>query len=307
MTIVGKILAFFVLVFSVIVGVLGAFNYAARTHWAKGYDDLAKRYKVATASASAYQQEAEKLGKEKQALNDKLMALAGPRAGLKPGEDVDRAAQNVARALAEAQEQVKTTKAEMDRLSGELLAQKKKLGQAEAVAARSLKDVERRQADVEQVRRALDTETKRNTQLVKETNDMRDQMVAAQIQARSFKDMALRLEDQVQQMARDITRLRASGGTTATARRTNPPPENVEGLVKRTDASGLVTITIGSDAGVARGHTMEVFRLGATPRYIGTIKILDVTHTQAVGQPAGRLNGRIEVGDKVASRILGAP
>jgi hypothetical protein len=50
---------------------------------------------------------------------------------------------------------------------------------------------------------------------------------------------------------------------------------------------------------------MEVFRLGAIPKYLGQIKIIRVTPTQAVGQPTGRLNGTIQKGDRVASRIMG--
>jgi hypothetical protein len=87
----------------------------------------------------------------------------------------------------------------------------------------------------------------------------------------------------------------------------NPPPENVEGLIKRTDpASGLVTITIGSDAGLSKGNTLEVFRLVPAPGanlYLGTIRIIEVTATQAVGRPVGRMSTPPQPGDRVASRV----
>ncbi|HEY7311021.1 MAG TPA: hypothetical protein VH643_16775 [Gemmataceae bacterium] len=90
----------------------------------------------------------------------------------------------------------------------------------------------------------------------------------------------------------------------------NPPAENVEGLVKRVEeSSGLMTIGIGSDAGLAKGHTLELFRLDAeTPsksKYLGTVRILEVKAKEAVAQPVGRLASPPKAGDRVASRILG--
>jgi hypothetical protein len=84
----------------------------------------------------------------------------------------------------------------------------------------------------------------------------------------------------------------------------NPPAENVEGLIKQIDAkSGLVTITLGSDAGLAKGHTLEVFRLSPAPKYLGTIRIVEVTATQAVGRPTER-TAALQLGDRVASQLL---
>jgi len=44
--------------------------------------------------------------------------------------------------------------------------------------------------------------------------------------------------------------------------------------------------------------------MGQNARYIGKIRIVDVTPTQAVGQASGRLSVPIQVGDRVASRII---
>jgi hypothetical protein len=89
----------------------------------------------------------------------------------------------------------------------------------------------------------------------------------------------------------------------------NPPPENVEGVVNSVDSSsGLVTISIGSDAGLRKGHTLEVFRLPADPKqskYLGTLRILEVSAKEAVGQLVGRATAPLQSGDRVASKILG--
>jgi hypothetical protein len=87
----------------------------------------------------------------------------------------------------------------------------------------------------------------------------------------------------------------------------NPPPAEVKGSVKAVDsASGLLTVTIGSDAGLAKGHTLEIYRLGTVktgPKYVGTIRILDVRPNEAVAKPVGRLHDAIQTGDSVASKI----
>jgi hypothetical protein len=87
----------------------------------------------------------------------------------------------------------------------------------------------------------------------------------------------------------------------------NPPAEYVEGVVTKVDAQGgLVTLSIGSDAGLAKGNTLELFRLLKTARkYLGTVRVLSVTPHEAVAQPASRLLAPAQVGDPVASRLLG--
>jgi len=306
MTAVGKILVFFVLLFSLAVGFIAVLNYSVRVQWAANYEKLRVRVEVAEASRNTYQVENDRLVKDREKLNARLTELAGKAVELKSSEEV---ADQVARALADAQKQIRDQRAEVERLTLARAAAEKKSSQQEVVATTSLEDVKRRQADVEKVRETLDAETKLNTSLVKEKNELRDRAVAAEIQSKSLRDINARLEATVQEMARDMARIKSntgSSGGSGVARNTNPPPENVEGLIKRTDPnSGLVTLSLGSDAGLVKGNTMEVFRLGATPKYVGRIKIINVTATEAVGQPAGRLNGSIQTGDRVASRIMG--
>jgi hypothetical protein len=88
---------------------------------------------------------------------------------------------------------------------------------------------------------------------------------------------------------------------------TNPPAADVEGQVKAVDEkSGLVTITIGSDAGLAKGNTLEVFRLQPAPKYLGTIRVIEVTPHEAVAQPMSRLAAPLQPGDRAASKLQGS-
>jgi hypothetical protein len=77
----------------------------------------------------------------------------------------------------------------------------------------------------------------------------------------------------------------------------------IEGKIKSIDASaGLVTITIGSDAGVFEGQILDVYRLKPEPRYLGKIKVVAVRRDQAVARPdasSGRVSVEVQVGDQV--------
>jgi hypothetical protein len=49
-------------------------------------------------------------------------------------------------------------------------------------------------------------------------------------------------------------------------------------------AGTLVSISIGSDAGLARGHKLQVYRLKPAPLYLGTIRIIDVSPQKAAAR-----------------------
>jgi hypothetical protein len=286
MTVVGKILVFVVLIFSGLVGALLVMDYITRTQWADGYARLKKSYDMADASEKAYKRELEDLKKQTDARYEEAKAA-------------EKKAQDDLRAQVDANKE----------LRNKLDEQARKSTSSDAVVSAGQEEIKRRQTDAEELRKALKAQTDANVNLVKDMNKVREDKVAAEIQLRSMTDRATRLQDQLQEMTKELVRARSSG--TAAGGRVaggkNPPQENVEGLIKNTDpGSGLVTITIGSDAGLAKGQTLEVFRLSPTAKYLGTIRILEVTATQAVGQPTGRMTAPPQAGDRVASYILGS-
>lgn len=86
-----------------------------------------------------------------------------------------------------------------------------------------------------------------------------------------------------------------------------PPPGDLRGQIKAVDKDGLVSVSIGSDAGLQKGHTLEVYRAAPKPLYLGVIEIIEVTPQEAVGRPATpRFKDQMQTGDQVASRILPA-
>jgi hypothetical protein len=91
------------------------------------------------------------------------------------------------------------------------------------------------------------------------------------------------------------------------AAKKNPPLEDVKGTILEVDAnSGLVSISLGEDAGLQVGNTLEVYRLSPRPKYLGTLRLVEVKAKQAVAKPLPPLTGKmLQKGDHIASRVNG--
>lgn len=292
MTAVGKILVFLNLVFSLVVGAFVIMIYLARTHWSVEFNNLKNQNQVLQASATTYQAEA-----------------------LKAQQDRDTGIKKVQAELETSQKDLKAAGDTIVQLRGDLSKLQLTTTQQKALATKQSVEVDKRQEDVAKLRETLRKEQESNNALVKKNAELTDAATVAQIERRSVQDQNSRLEAQLQSMAKDLARARSSGGSAAMARAggKNPPPENVEGLVKTVDVSSsgvLMTLTIGSDAGLTRGQTLELFRSNlnapSQSKYLGTVRILEADAKQAVAQPVGRLSDKPRRGDQVASRILGS-
>lgn len=88
----------------------------------------------------------------------------------------------------------------------------------------------------------------------------------------------------------------------------NPPAVLMKGTIEKVDGKDrtLVTVSIGSDMGLEKNHTLEVFRLKPAPQYLGSIRIVDVFARSAVGRLIPPPDGRkiaLQPGDQVTSRF----
>lgn len=308
MTAVGKILVFLNLVFSLAVGGFAVADYTARTHWVSAFDKLKSDYTVLRTANETYGKELASLSKEKADLYERLQAQQvkwNPAAAADKDAGVSVATAVLAK-LDDQRKQIDELRTSNAALNKQVMLEKARNIDLTAAEKKYSKDFERRQSDTALLRGTLKDEMDKNFKIVKEMNQMRDDMVTAQIQARTYKDRNIQLEAQLRETAVQLAQIKTNMGATRTTSglvRTNPPLENVEGLV-RTAKGDLVEISLGTDAGLSRGQTMEVFRLGQNPKYIGRIRIVDVTANTAVGQASGRLAAPIQVGDRVASRIM---
>jgi beta-lactamase regulating signal transducer with metallopeptidase domain len=84
----------------------------------------------------------------------------------------------------------------------------------------------------------------------------------------------------------------------------NPPPRSVEGKITKIDKTGLVRLSVGHDAGLEKGHTLGVYRLGPKPLYLGVVEVLEVEPGQAVGRLRRPMKEQIKVGDCVGTLMV---
>jgi len=284
MTTLGKVLVFVNLLFSLITGALIVMVFITRTNWKFGYDDLTRQL---TGERS------------------KLIATIKDKADMqKQYED------QVARIGTD----LKLTTQQLDQVSKENAVAKENLDKATKRADDATQTAKSMQSTMEAMKtevNSLDKRLQEREQLVltleKQVQTSKATEVKAVIDFQAAKERNEQLLDLLQQRDKEIARLQGiSSERTGQAQR-NPPPEDVKGRVMVVDeGSGLVTINLGSDSGVNKGNTLEVFRLAPRPTYLGTMRILDARPHEAVGKLIGaQARGKIQAGDEVASEILG--
>jgi hypothetical protein len=87
------------------------------------------------------------------------------------------------------------------------------------------------------------------------------------------------------------------------------PPPIVEGVVESTRKGGrngaeLVQISLGSDAGLAKGHELYVYRSDGKGKFLGKIRLDYVDYRSAVGVVVqSTKNGQIQRGDNVTTKL----
>jgi hypothetical protein len=289
MTIVGKVLVFLNLVFSLVVGGLVMMVYATSTNWEDHYTKLKAQYQAANADREQMAQDMDNLRK-----------------------DAANKLTDANNKLAAAEKARKDAETERDTKAAELATIKQKdrkdaadIGTVNLTSQASREAVKELETSLDKARKDIQTE-------IEAKNKERAARIAAEVNAKVLEARASDLEKQTRELMKDLARARAG---TATASRPklrgqeNPPPDNVQARIVRLDeGSDLMTISAGSDNGLAAGHTLQVFRLDPIPeqsKYLGTIEILSVTKNEAVARPVRKNGTPMKEGDRVAARILG--
>ncbi len=288
MTVLGKILVFVNLVFSLLTAGLIVMVYTTRINWNAAY----KAQTAATAVAR---------------------------------QDVATAEATAADEIRKRDVQYQTLKAERDKVASEVRSLNDQLVKQKAdyeaamktqtgtqqVASDQAAELERRKAEVENQKKLVDERDKKIADIDRQMARLRDESVQYKIQWEQSKERNGLLQAKVEQLARENEKQRQQlGGAAAPGIAPAPSPagsgytptriEDLKGTIQRVDGD-LATITPGSDAGVAVGAELYVFRLQPKAEYLGTIKILNVTPTQAVGRLTGPKARQVKAGDEVAA------
>jgi hypothetical protein len=314
MTVVGKILVFLNLIFSVAVGVFAVMSYAAGSNYKTGYEDYKKQYAVVVAAGDQYKKENEQLRDQARTFKESLAANGVKGDDLKAEDQADKLAKRVAVVIQERNKTIEDLKGKLKVATEGATKRDEDVRAADDKSEAATTAVSRRGREVEDMRKAMAELSTKNGDLTAKLSTATDARVQAELKANTLEDQVRSLEESQRDLMRELARMRtpvasARGGTPGTKPRVaprgdNPPPDNIEATVKKVSGD-LITISAGRDAGLEKGNTLQVFRLGTAPRYIGKILIVEVQAKQAVGQVQGRLSTSIRVNDKVASSILG--
>ena len=284
MTTMGKILVFVNLLFSLLTGALIIMVFLTRTNWAKGFDEANRdlermRANYANLAVVKAEGEAEKTKqiddykqKYEEANNDRKLKV----------EERDDAKNKMQEA--------------MGRLNVEQLAAQKATSVVEAMKV-EIKSLDERLAESQKLIRELGLQNK----------DYKAETIKSRTELQSALDRNKQLLEQLVERDRKLAAVTGEQAAKAGRDAPNPPPDDVHGRVVSTDdAAGWITINLGSDSGLSKGNTLEIYRLKPRPTYIGTLRVFDVRPNEAIGKLTGTgARGKVQKDDEVASRITG--
>lgn len=290
MNTIGKILVILNLIFALVVGGFLVIDFATRTNWKISYEKLRSEMEVALTSTKIS-------GRSLQDLVTQVKRAEAEKEELKL-KLVDQ--ETVAKAQLESQKRL-TDDATDKAKDADLNAQK-----SIAERDRLKEEVKGLNLTVQNRDTAIlglqDSVKKFRTEAIAQEN------IAKAMQARN-ENLLARLQDLERKIALNEAGVGNSGGLTRDPNAPNPPTAYIKGKIDKVDPQDrtLVQISIGTDQGLSKNHTLEVYRLNPQPAYLGMIRIVDAKEHVAVGKLVRNANsgksGPLLEGDIVASSL----
>lgn len=171
------------------------------------------------------------------------------------------------------------------------------------------KELERRNKEVAELGTTLTKRDKAILELDDTIRELTAKVLAEQNKANSLAARNLALQDEIKR--RDIALIKERAGGTGgikLATGPNPPITLVKGTVDKVDVRNpaLIELSVGSDHGLEKGHTLEAYRMDPEPTYLGMVRIEEVHHHSAIGRLEPSSVTRrlpLRAGDKVISDL----
>lgn len=287
MTVLGKILAFLNLAFALTVGGFIVVDFATRTNWHDAYMKLRDEMKVAEANWRTVPETTGKLQTDNKTLLQQ---------------------RDAARAEIIELQTIKKTQDENHKLA--LDEAQRRETELQTTLQSSLAEKERYSKENQGLISVLAQRDKRIVELVADVNKFRSAAVSEESARKATQDRLDQQLTRVAELEKEIVKINSKGeggDVVAIRNRPNPPTVYVEGKIDaiHPEQSNLVNLNVGSDKGLSKNHTLEVYRI-SPPTYLGMIRIVDVTPHTAVGrlERAGTANRTpLRVGDTVASTL----
>jgi hypothetical protein len=293
MTVLGKTLVF--LTFLAALGMGGLMIYLANStpKWKDAYEDQLEFSKVQKARADVEQESRIKWVKEANKLKEQLdAALVEAR-----NEKI-----KLQRDLYEKEEQRKKYEMQMNQANLALEQSKLEALRLQKELNFTLGIIEKREQSI----LALQEEIKGHIQTAQAAKNERDTAVArAQALFEQLKQAQIVVQELKKKLATPAGTQLANPSDINNPSFKNPPTVYVQGSIMSVEKD-LIKISLGTDMGVGKDNTLEVYRLEPEPKYLGRILILnaDFRHSIArlIRQPGVPVPTML-VGDIVATNL----
>jgi len=290
MNTIGKILVVLNFIFALVVGVILVFNIAFRAPWKEKYESLVVQARVLEEHLKSNNKVQVNMAGD---YRDKDLEIAKLKQQLKDVEDAKQAF-----------EAAKTV---------EVADLTNKLKGKDLVTQESLKTQARLVQEIDLLNKTI----KQREVFI---NTIQADIKVALNSARNFEAVARArqqqnesMQDNLREMELKLRKLETGASAEAINIRNpnepNPPAAVVNGKVERVDSKDgtLVQITLGSDHGVNKNNTLDVYRLSPEPKYLGMIRIVDSFHQKSVARFVYTGNAayrpQLRVDDVVTSKI----
>lgn len=293
MTIIGKILTFLIFVFSLLfLGfaiIINNTNKDPRTK--QSWYEQVQLLKKAEVN---YKEDLKAKEEELASLRSQNVALGKELTDTKGRMDVERAELNNKVSVAEAAKDTAVTKFQ----------------QSQVVIATIQNDIEKKSKENLDLSDRVKQQEIKAASLTQSLTVANNARVAAQNERDTLKARLVDAENENTKLAREVENIRdqrLQALTPAERAKPQPPPVDVQGKVTAVTSDGLyIGINKGSDHGLAKNQTLEVYRMSPKPDWIARIRIIQVNDHEAVGiivEPTNR-KPTILKDDLVGSSIL---
>jgi len=287
MNTVGKTLVILNFVFALIVGGLLVFDVALRNQWKERYETLLREAKVLEVARQQDQKIMQKLTADLRGANiDKETTL-------QKMSDNDKLYEINERTLRDEKQVLENKLKNADILLAQSQKTQKRMGDEITVLYTTIKE--------------------REFNIVKLEGDVKKYRIEAQNYesiARARQTQNENLLEQIRDLTRDLARIQSGVSPDSMVildpTRPNPPAVKIDGKIERVDGD-LVQLSLGTDHGLNKNNTLDVYRMQPEAKYLGMIRIIDAKHQSSVGRivQTGNVGFRpvLKQGDLVASKI----
>jgi hypothetical protein len=288
MNTLGKTLVILNFLFAVVVGFLLVADMALRTQWKAAHDSLVREMKVVEESREAMKRAVAQILAD---YKEKQVQIENLTLEIKDNE--------VKRAAKEAEFEFK-------------LKEFENIASSKTLIVKDLEATLQRKTDeIALLNSTIKSREESIVRLEDESKKLRITAVSYEAMYRAGKIQTENMQAQLQEVTQALHKKEAGIANAdvmsiRNPNEPNPPSVLVNGKVERVEGE-LVQLSVGTDHGVQKNHTLDVYRLTPEAKYLGMVRIVEANHHQSVGRLIASGNAAyrtpLRPGDHVTSKL----